>query len=83
MSFLNEGGVPIGLPGDVEDFKDLLNSLDFFASFFIKKKRRGKLLNPKISKFDNKPPFKIRIRKDVDPKPQAMKHKPALMDKPG
>jgi hypothetical protein len=39
---LNEGGVPIGLPGDVEDFRDLLNSLDFFATFFIKKKSREK-----------------------------------------
>jgi hypothetical protein len=37
---LNEGGVPIGLPGDVEDFRDLLNSLDFFATFLIKQKSR-------------------------------------------
>ncbi len=83
MSFLNEGGVPIGLPEDVVDFKDLLNSLDFFASFFIKKKRRGKLLILINSTLNNNPSFKIRILKDVDPKPQAMKHKPALMDKPG
>ncbi|MBL0316830.1 MAG: hypothetical protein IPP69_14125 [Flavobacteriales bacterium] len=39
---MNEGGVPIGLPEDVVDFKDLLNSLDFFASFFIKKKSTEK-----------------------------------------
>jgi hypothetical protein len=27
-SFLNEGGVPIGLPEDVEDFKDFLRALE-------------------------------------------------------
>jgi hypothetical protein len=27
-SFLNEGGVPIGLPGDVEDFKDFVRALE-------------------------------------------------------
>jgi hypothetical protein len=33
---------PVGQPEDVVDFKNFLNSLDFFASFFIKEKRRGR-----------------------------------------
>jgi hypothetical protein len=46
---LNEGGVPIGLPGDVEDFRDFLNSLDFFATFLIKQKsRKEKIWNTHI-----------------------------------
>jgi hypothetical protein len=31
---------PVGQPEDVEDFKNFLNSLDFFVSFFIKEKRK-------------------------------------------
>jgi hypothetical protein len=31
---------PVGQPEDVVDFKNLLNSLDFFVSFFIKEKRK-------------------------------------------
>jgi hypothetical protein len=42
IQFLHEGGVPIGLPGDVGDFRDFLNILDLFATFFIKKKSREK-----------------------------------------
>ena len=53
MSFLNEGGVPIGLPGDVEDFKDLLNSLDFFEAvllflFLSRKKEEGNDLSQNL-----------------------------------
>jgi hypothetical protein len=33
---------PVGQPVDVEDFKNLLNSLDFFGSFCIKAKRTGR-----------------------------------------
>jgi hypothetical protein len=31
---------PVGQPGDVVDFKNLLNSLDFFVSFSINEKRK-------------------------------------------
>jgi hypothetical protein len=33
---------PVGQPGDVVDFKNFLNSLDFFVSFFIKEKRKSR-----------------------------------------
>jgi hypothetical protein len=33
---------PVGQPEDVVDFKNFLNSLDFFVSFFIKEKRKGR-----------------------------------------
>jgi hypothetical protein len=33
---------PVGQPEAVVDFKNLLTSLDFFVSFFIKEKRKGR-----------------------------------------